>query len=254
MIAVISDVHFPSNAERQKIMETGLKKLTGIRALFICGDFTDNRKDTKPEEEMKLPEYIKKLPYPVFFIDGNHEDYDVLKRLPKISDSENELLFQKSGCSLTAENTMKASDGIYYLKRGSVCKIDGFSILLIGGSTTGPGYKKNHPDIWQKDEDLSKEDEKRILKSLQENNYIFDLILTHTVPECMVKAWFPDKDLSVTNRILEHVWQSVSYQYWLFGHFHKDANYPERMHCLYNDVMLLEALKDGGIRAERRKL
>ena len=46
------------------------KKLTGIRALFICGDFTDNRKDTKPEEEMKLPEYIKKLPYPVFFIDG----------------------------------------------------------------------------------------------------------------------------------------------------------------------------------------
>ena len=113
MIAVISDVHFPSNAERQKIMETGLKKLTGIRALFICGDFTDNRKDTKPEEEMKLPEYIKKLPYPVFFIDGNHEDYDVLKRLPKISDSENELLFQKSGCSLTAENTMKASDGIY---------------------------------------------------------------------------------------------------------------------------------------------
>ena len=60
MIAVISDVHFPSNAERQKIMETGLKKLTGIRALFICGDFTDNRKDTKPEEEMKLPEYIKK--------------------------------------------------------------------------------------------------------------------------------------------------------------------------------------------------
>lgn len=39
MIAVISDVHFPSNAERQKIMETGLKKLTGIRALFICGRF-----------------------------------------------------------------------------------------------------------------------------------------------------------------------------------------------------------------------
>ena len=149
---------------------------------------------------------------------------------------------------------MKASDGIYYLKRGSVCKIDGFSILLIGGSTTGPGYKKNHPDIWQKDEDLSKEDEKRVLKSLQENNYTFDLILTHTVPECMVKAWFPDKDLSVTNKILEHVWHSISYQHWLFGLFHDDEDYPERMHCLYNDVMLLEALKDGGIRAERRKL
>ena len=67
MIAVISDVHFPSNAERQNIIEEGLKKLTGIRALFICGDFTDNRNDTRPEEAMKLPEYIKKLPYPVFF-------------------------------------------------------------------------------------------------------------------------------------------------------------------------------------------
>ena len=36
MIAVISAVHFPSNAERQKIMETGLKKLTGIRALLFA--------------------------------------------------------------------------------------------------------------------------------------------------------------------------------------------------------------------------
>ena len=92
-----------------------------------------------------------------------------------------------------------------------------------------------------------------ILKSLQENDCGSHLISisTHTVPECMVKAWFPDKDLSVTNKILEHVWQSVSYQYWLFGHFHEDVDYPERMHCLYNDVMLLEALKDGGIRAGR---
>ena len=80
MIAVISDVHFPSNAERQKIMETGLKSLLVFVHFFICGDFTDNRKDTKPEEEMKLPDYIKKLPYPVFLIDGNHEDYDVLKK------------------------------------------------------------------------------------------------------------------------------------------------------------------------------
>lgn len=68
MIAVISDVHFPSNAERQKIMETGLKKLTGIRALFICGDFTDNRKDTKPEEEIETARIYKEAPYPVFFM------------------------------------------------------------------------------------------------------------------------------------------------------------------------------------------
>ena len=54
MIAVISDVHFPSNAERQKIMETGLKKLTGIRALFICGDFTDNRKDRRGDETARI--------------------------------------------------------------------------------------------------------------------------------------------------------------------------------------------------------
>ncbi len=72
------------------------KKAYWYSCTFYLRDFTDNRNDTKPEEEMKLPEYIKKLPYPVFFIDGNHEDYDVLKRLPKISDSENEVLFQKS--------------------------------------------------------------------------------------------------------------------------------------------------------------
>ena len=96
MIAVISDVHFPSNAERQKVMETGLKKLTGIRALFICGDFTDNRKDTKPEEEMKLPEYIKKLPYPVFFIDGNHEDYDVLKDFHRLVKVKTNHFFKKA--------------------------------------------------------------------------------------------------------------------------------------------------------------
>ncbi len=254
MIAVISDVHFPSNAARQKTMEAGLKTLSGIRALFICGDFTDNRKDTQPGEAMKLPEYMKGLPYPVFFIDGNHEDYEVLKRLPQISEAERETLLQNFGCDVNAKMTQKAADGIYYVKRGSVCKIEGFSMLLIGGSTTGPGYKKNHPDIWQPDEDLTKEDELHIEETLAANHNTFNLVLTHTVPECMVKAWFPDKDLSVTNEILSHVWHSISYQHWLFGHFHEDADYPERMHCLYNDVMLLEALKDGGIRAERRIL
>ncbi len=254
MIAVISDVHFPSNAERQKTMEAGLKALSGIRALFICGDFTDNRKDTQPGEAMKLPEYIKGLPYPVFFIDGNHEDYEVLKRLPSISEAERETLLQNVGCSVDAKMTKKAADGIYYVKRGSACKIDGFSMLLIGGSTTGPGYKKNHPDIWQPDEDLTKEDEQHIEAALAKNHNTFNLVFTHTVPECMVKAWFPDKDRSVTNEILERVWHSISYQHWMFGHFHEDTDYPEHMHCLYNDVMLLEALKDGGIRAERRKL
>ena len=59
----------------------------------------------------------------------------------------------------------------------------------------------------------------------------------------------------MTNKILEHVWHSISYQHWLFGHFHDDEDYPERMHCLYNDVMLLEALKDwGAIPCRKRKL
>ena len=252
MIAVISDVHFPSNKPRQKEVEDSLEKLSGIRALFICGDFTDNRKDTAPDEPMKLPDYMKKLPYPVFFIDGNHEDYDVLKRLPQISESEKEMIFQTSGCAVDAKNTKKAADGVYYLNRGSICKIDGFSILLIGGSTTGPGYKKNHPDIWQPDEDLTDEDKNRIETGLQEQKNNVDFVFTHTVPTCMVKAWFPEKDLSVTNEILEHVWRTVSYRHWLFGHFHEDTDYPENFHCLYNDIILLEKQSDTGIHMERR--
>lgn len=253
MIAVISDVHFPSNKTRQKEVEDNLKNLSGIRALFICGDFTDNRKDTAPGEPMKLPDYIKNLPYPVFFIDGNHEDYDVLKRLPQIDENEKEMIFQTSGCELDTQNTKKAADGVYYLERGSICKIDGFSILLIGGSTTGPGYKKNHPDIWQPDEDLTAEDNMRIETALKGVENKVDLIFTHTVPTCMVKAWFPEKDLSVTNAILEQVWRTTSYRHWMFGHFHEDIDYPENFHCLYHDVMLFEKQNDTGIHMRRKE-
>ena len=88
---------------------------------------------------------------------------------------------------------MKASDGIYYLKRGSVCKIDGFSITFNREAQQALGIRKTIRISGRKMRICQKEDEKQILKSLQENNYTFDLIFTHTVPECMVKAWFPDK-------------------------------------------------------------
>ncbi len=254
MIAVISDVHFPSDKERQKSIQSGLRNMPDIHALFICGDFTDNRNDTKEGEDMHLPDYMRDLPYPVFFIDGNHEDYNVLKRLPEIDEAEREVLLKKHGCNVERNNTRKAADGIYYLKRGSVCTADGFSILAIGASTTGPGYKKNHPDIWQPDEDLTPEDEERISDAISKNNNTFDLVMTHTVPERMVRAWFPEKDLSVTNDILYRVWKKISYRYWMFGHFHQDIDYPEKFHCLYRDIILFEKQGDSGIRMERVRM
>lgn len=254
MIAVISDVHFPSDQARQKKFEKGLQKLSGIKALFVCGDFTDNRKDTKEEEMMKLPGYLKDLPYPVFYIDGNHEDYEVLKRLPKIGETEKEALLQYD-CIIETQSTKKAADGVYYLERGSVCAADGCRILAIGGSTTGPGYRKNHPDIWQPDEDLTQQDQEKIKEALRKNQAAFDLILTHTLPIDRLKEWFPEKDVSVTNEILQDVWEESSYQHWLFGHFHEDMDYPDgNFHCLYEDAMLIEKSDDGSIRIERKRL
>lgn len=239
MIAVISDIHFPSDAQRQECLKRGLEKLCGLDALLVCGDFTDNRGDTRPGEAMKLPAYLQELPYPIGFIDGNHEDYRVLEGL-----AETSVWDGPAG---------KAAEHVYYLKRGCCYRIDELRILTIGGSTSGPGYKKNHPDIWQEEEELNEQDRSRIQETLQQGAD-FDVVLTHTLPERRMEAWFPEKDCSQTNRILEEAAQKMTYGQWCFGHFHQDQDYPDRFHCLYQDVILMDKAADGTVSWRRQPL
>lgn len=247
MLAVMSDFHYPSDKERQKHVADSIEMLRRlsadnndlIKGLFICGDFTDNRNDAL-DQPMRLPDYIKGLPWPVFFIDGNHEDYEVLKRLEGI-DLEN----------LSGAGAKRAADGIFYLQRGSCCVADGMRILAIGGSTSGPGYKKRHIDIWQPEEDISEKERRQIYNTLEENNYNFDIVLTHTLPETRMKQWYEQKDRSVTNEIIENVFKEIEYRQWFFGHFHCDEDFPGDFHCLYRDVALIERHENGYISCRR---
>ena len=72
MIYITGDIH--GDFDRFKSRE--LKKLKKQDALIICGDFGFIWSGSKKEK--RLLKKIGKLPYNVLFVEGSHENYDLL--------------------------------------------------------------------------------------------------------------------------------------------------------------------------------
>ncbi|WP_162267470.1 metallophosphoesterase, partial [Clostridium botulinum] len=78
MIFVTGDTHIPRDIE--KLNFVNYKNLTKDDYVIICGDFGaiwDNSK-----QELYYREWLQNKPWTTLFIDGNHENFDLLYKFP----------------------------------------------------------------------------------------------------------------------------------------------------------------------------
>ena len=93
--------------------------LTKSDYLIIAGDF--GGVFLPNEVENNLDEFSK-LPFTMLFVDGNHENFDLLYQYPV-----------KNFCG---GKVHKIRDDIMHLMRGEVYEIDGIKIFTFGGATS----------------------------------------------------------------------------------------------------------------------
>jgi predicted phosphodiesterase len=113
MIYITGDTH----GDRKRLSRFNLRQLKEGDTLIICGDFGFMWNDTKQEREFLMN--LGKRKYNICFIDGTHENFDLLN---------NYEISQWNGGKVH-----KIYGNLYHLMRGQIFEIEGQRIFTMGG-------------------------------------------------------------------------------------------------------------------------
>ena len=113
MIYVTGDTHGEFNRFKNKFFSANEND-----TVIICGDFGGLWDGGKTESYWR--KWLCEKPYKILFCDGNHENYDMLKKYP-VED-------------LFGGKVRKITDNIYHLMRGEMFEIEGKKIFVMGGA------------------------------------------------------------------------------------------------------------------------
>ena len=197
--------------------------------LIILGDFGLFWDDSNYERHWL--KWLDSKPWTTLFIDGNHENFNVLDSFPEIKGK-----FGKN--SYLGDTGYK---NIFHVKRGSVLEIGGKTFFCFGGAESIDRYLRKENITYWKNEIPRCSDIERGIESLKAYSNNIDFILTHTIFKDAIDI-FLDKDRGKlndpTSKILSEFYRLTSFTHWYFGHFHKNKTSDYfGVTCLYDNII-----------------
>lgn len=202
--------------------------------LIICGDGGIVwSKDTLQD----YIAYFEKIGCFILYIDGNHENFDMLNEYP--------VEVWNGG------KIHKISEHIYHLLRGQVFEILGKRFLTLGGADSSDKECRTEHISWWSDERITYDDINEAKQNLGKVDYKVDYVITHTpstktldnfikiLTQCgeSIPFYLREKVLSTYSAdILNFIDEKVKYKQWFCGHLHIDEKI-NKVQLLYNDVV-----------------
>ena len=211
MLFVASDTH--GTIDHDKIVtNNNLRALSNRDYLLICGDTGIVWDDSPLNKE--LAEWYASQDFTTLYIDGNHENFDLLNEYP--------IETWKGG------KVHKIRENVIHLMRGQVFKgiVNEESIFTFGGGFTfGKLTGQSKVPIWP-EEMPSEKEYKEGIRNLSMNGMKVDHIFTHTCPTgCLSDLhdtfYIGERKL---NDYLDWIRQNIEFKDWHFGHFHIDLD------------------------------
>lgn len=213
--------------------------------VIVAGDF--GYWDRSPEQEYWM-KWLAEKDFTIAFVDGNHENYDMLAELPV-------KLWNGGKVQFIREN-------VIHLMRGQMYRIQGKRIFTFGGARShdirdgileaddpklrqkvramekaGALYRINHLSWWK--EEMPKQAEyEEGRNNLDVNGWECDYIISHCAPSSIqallsLGNYRPDE----LTRYLEEIRSKCRYHRWFFGHYHEDEQVDEKHTLLYHDIL-----------------
>ena len=163
MIYITGDTHGEYDNFLNRIYQHQISKDDTV---IVCGDFGFVW-DT-PYHRYFLAKLTAE-PFTIAFVDGNHEDFDLLYSYPVVEWNEG-----------TAH---RVADNIYHLMRGQRFMIENKSFFTMGGAYSVDKAMRVEGKSWWKQELPNNEEYKIAERTLTACGYKVDYVLTHTVPQ-----------------------------------------------------------------------
>ena len=206
MVYITGDTHGDPN----RLAKNDLKFLQEGDTLIVCGDFGFIWDKSKSEQ--KNLRALAKRKYNICFIDGTHENFDLLNAYPL--------------STWNGGKVHQISDNIFHLMRGQVFEIDGLKIFTMGGGESPDLDARIDDNPWLKYEIPSKEELLEGAENLERYDCKIDVILTHE-PSSTIKGFLKlgeSEAVRVTtlNAYFDELAKCSEFKRWFFGCLHMD--------------------------------
>jgi len=212
--------------------------------LIVVGDF-GGIWDGAEQDNYILKTYNKRN-FTTLFIDGNHENHDLLDKYP---------VEEWNGGKVH-----KISDRVIHLMRGQVYNIFGTTFFTMGGAeSTDKEYRKEGESWWAREMPSDKEYEEA-LRNLEKVNFEVDIVLTHCAPEGYIgknmsavynsdisrllannMAGVVDRSGNRLTKFLDELItkHGLKFRHWYFGHYHRDLDW-ENFSLVFSRIQSLK--------------
>ncbi len=231
-IYITGDLHGPVDFAKIKEFAKCHPSLTKDDYLVILGDF-GLLWDTNYKEEVCYQE-LKSYPWTTLFLDGNHENFDILNAFPV--------------STWNGGDVHKIEDNIIHLMRGQIFQLYGNSFFVFGGGYSHDRYRRREGISWWSQELPSQKEVDVALDNLEKVGNKVDYILTHDCPQVYGRQIFPETHITMdvyptntvyTPKFFNMLKDSIDYKFWLNGHLHFDGLYKkgDTQLFLYDDFV-----------------
>jgi hypothetical protein len=193
-------------------------------------------------------DWLNSKPFTTLFVDGNHENFDLLKTYPTQEWNGGKAQFIRPS--------------VIRLTRGQVFNIEGNRIFTMGGAQShdiqdgilepddpdfkikkkaldkrNAYYRINHVSWWKEELPNDAEYEEADI-SLTKHGWKVDYIVSHCAPSGVAsisndRAYQAD---CLTN-FLQQVSERCEFQKWFCGHYHNDTTLLGKYRLLYEDII-----------------
>ena len=228
MIYITGDTH--GDYDFHKLMSPKLDHLTYEDYVIICGDCGILFLESEKEESIQL---YDRLPFTVLFVDGNHENFDLLNSYP---------VEEWHGGKIH-----KITSHVFHLMRGQVFELEGKTFFTFGGGKSLDEAIRTPHYSWWPQELPTEEEIEEGFKNLAKHNNKVDYVITHDCPSSLLPlvALYSFKGSEVKHQIydsqiaLERFLNVLEFKHWYFGHFHMDRPLMKYT-CLYNTIEMVK--------------
>lgn len=193
--------------------------------VIVCGDFGFVW-DT-PYHRYFLAKLTAE-PFTIAFVDGNHEDFNLLYTYPVIN--------------WNGGKVHKIANNIYHLMRGQRFVIEGKSFFAMGGAYSIDKAMRVEGRSWWKQELPNNMDYNIAEETLKSCSYKVDYVLTHTVPQSVIHylGFVPDMNDAELTGYFEWLYGKLEFKKWFAGHFHVNRRVRDNVQVLLDEVVTIE--------------
>lgn len=230
MIFITGDIHGEYDLRKFGKEEFPMQsELTRNDYMIICGDFGLLWDESKTEKYWIR--WLNNKPWTTLWIDGNHENYNLLKRY-RIED-------------WNGGKIQKITENIFHLCRGSMFTLDNKKIFAFGGAEShDKQFRILGETVWN-EEMPSPQEMLHGIDILEQHDWTADIVITHSLPSYIIKAYNMEQVYppNVLTDYFQEINDRMEFGLWFSGHYHMFLQCTEKHFMIFNSIA---QIKDNG--------